>query len=95
MTRREPPTALTPREREALELAALGLTCKEIAAEMGCTVPTVKRLSSNAYARLDVSDRLSACVAAGILVRPARVGNPGAPSSVARGRPDTDAGVNR
>jgi DNA-binding CsgD family transcriptional regulator len=44
---------LSRREREVIALAATGLSTKEIAAEVGCTPPTVAVYWSRIYRKLD------------------------------------------
>jgi len=45
---------ITPREREALILTAVGLNCRQIADKMKIANQTVKNHRSNAYIKLDV-----------------------------------------
>ena len=52
--------ALTPRERQILELVAAGLTSPSIAAELGMKVPTVKTHLRSTYAKLGVNNRVQA-----------------------------------
>jgi DNA-binding NarL/FixJ family response regulator len=55
---------LSPRELEVLRLVAKGLSNKEIAAQLGLVVGTVKIHVANIYSKLGVSDRTQALVAA-------------------------------
>lgn len=52
--------ALTPRELDVIELAALGRTNKEIAAELYLSEGTVRNYLSNAFAKLGLSRRSEA-----------------------------------
>ena len=45
---------ISPREREALILTAVGLNCRQIADKMKIANQTVKNHRSNAYIKLDV-----------------------------------------
>lgn len=54
---------LSPREREVLELATLGLTNGEIAAQLGVTVHSVKFHLGAVYRKLRVGNRTEAAVA--------------------------------
>jgi RNA polymerase sigma factor (sigma-70 family) len=56
--------ALTPREREVLELLTEGLTNKEIAERLVITTNTVKRHLKSIYRKLDVHTRSAAAAAA-------------------------------
>ncbi len=56
--------ALTPREREVLELLASGLRNKEIAARLGTSEKTVQFHVANLYGKLGVSSRTEATRAA-------------------------------
>lgn len=56
--------ALTPRERQVLELLVQGLTNKEIAAQMHYSVGTVKNVVQRLIDKLGVSDRTQAAVLA-------------------------------
>lgn len=49
-----PPDALTPREREVLQLVAEGLTSKEIGARIGTTLKTVESHRTNIIRKLDL-----------------------------------------
>lgn len=63
---------LTPREREVLELAAVGLTAKEIGERLGIAARTVGHHLDRACDRLDACNVVNA-VAKGIvlgLIRP-------------------------
>jgi DNA-binding NarL/FixJ family response regulator len=53
---------LTEREREILRLLAAGWTNREIGAELGLTVGTVKNHVARILEKLDVSDRTQAAV---------------------------------
>ena len=55
---------LSPRETEVLRLVARGLSNKEIAAQLGLVVGTVKIHVANIFAKLGVSDRTQALVSA-------------------------------
>jgi DNA-binding NarL/FixJ family response regulator len=55
---------LSPREMEVLKLLARGLSNKEIAAQLGLVVGTVKIHVANIFSKLAVSDRTQALVAA-------------------------------
>jgi len=55
---------LSPRELEVLQLLATGLSNKEIATRLGVVVGTVKIHVANIFAKLGVSDRTQALVAA-------------------------------
>jgi DNA-binding NarL/FixJ family response regulator len=55
---------LSPREMEVLKLVAEGLSNKEIAAQLGLVVGTVKIHVANIFAKLGVSDRTQALVTA-------------------------------
>ena len=66
--------ALTPREREVLELLASGLRNKEIAAQLGTSEKTVQFHVANLYGKLGVSSRAEATRAAlerGLVASPA------------------------
>lgn len=54
------PESLTPRETEVLNLLASGLTNREIAAQLGLTLSTVKSHIQNIYGKLGVDRRLRA-----------------------------------
>jgi DNA-binding NarL/FixJ family response regulator len=56
------PDALSPREREVLELMAQGLTNRQIAARLWISDPTVKTHVSHILAKLGQSDRTQAIV---------------------------------
>jgi DNA-binding CsgD family transcriptional regulator len=67
-----PTVTLTPREREVLELAAVGLTAKEIAGELDIAARTVEHHLDRACVRLNAGNVPNA-VAKGIvlgLIRP-------------------------
>lgn len=55
---------LSPREMEVLKLLAKGLSNKEIAAQLGLVVGTIKIYVANIFNKLGVSDRTQALVAA-------------------------------
>jgi DNA-binding NarL/FixJ family response regulator len=55
---------LSPREMEVLKLVARGLSNKEIAAQLGLVVGTVKLHITNVFSKLGVSDRTQALVTA-------------------------------
>jgi DNA-binding NarL/FixJ family response regulator len=55
---------LSPREMEVLKLLARGLSNKEIAAQLGLVVGTVKIHVANIFSKLGVSDRTQALVTA-------------------------------
>ncbi len=55
---------LSPRELDVLRLLAQGLSNKEIAAQLGLVVGTVKIHVANIFTKLGVSDRTQALVAA-------------------------------
>lgn len=55
---------LSPREMEVLKLLAKGLSNKEIAAQLGLVVGTIKIYVANIFSKLGVSDRTQALVAA-------------------------------
>jgi DNA-binding NarL/FixJ family response regulator len=55
---------LSPREMEVLTLVAKGLSNKEIAAQLGLVVGTVKIHVANIFSKLGVSDRTHALVTA-------------------------------
>jgi DNA-binding NarL/FixJ family response regulator len=52
--RARPSVALTRRQREALQLLALGMTDGEIAAAMDASLSTTKKFIAQVYARLGV-----------------------------------------
>lgn len=55
---------LSPREMEVLKLLAKGLSNKEIAAQLGLVVGTIKIYVANIFSKLGVSDRTQALVTA-------------------------------
>lgn len=59
-----PHTALTPRERSVLLLAAEGLSTRDIAKRLGVSSATVKAHLKGTYIKLDVPDRTSAVASA-------------------------------
>jgi DNA-binding NarL/FixJ family response regulator len=52
--------ALSPREREVLEMLAVGLLYKEIAAKLNCSVYTVNAHVRTIYEKLQVHSRSQA-----------------------------------
>jgi two-component system nitrate/nitrite response regulator NarL len=58
--RRDPPVALSPRERDVLHGLARGLSGPQIAAELHLSPSTVKTHLQRLYERLGVSDRAAA-----------------------------------
>jgi DNA-binding CsgD family transcriptional regulator len=67
----EPPHALTPREREVLQLLAAGASNKEIARSLAISIHTVKFHIASLLAKLDATSRLEAVgigVRAGIIM---------------------------
>lgn len=64
------PSALSPRQRDCLELAAQGLTDKEIAARLAMSPRTVGAHLGEAYVRLGVTNRRDAIRALGIVYAP-------------------------
>ena len=71
----DPGRALTRREREVLEQAALGMTNRQIGEELGIAEQTVKNHLSNAMRRLSLHDRTHAVVIAigeGLISLPVR-----------------------
>jgi DNA-binding CsgD family transcriptional regulator len=56
---------LTPRQAQVLDLVALGLPNKEIAARLGLTIRSVKNLLHSAYAALGATNRVEALIASG------------------------------
>jgi two-component system, NarL family, response regulator LiaR len=56
--------ALTDREIEVLELAAKGMSNKEIAEKLSVTVRTVKAHVSNVFVKMDVASRTEAILKA-------------------------------
>jgi DNA-binding CsgD family transcriptional regulator len=57
-----PPTSLTPREIEVIDLAALGMTNQQIADRLGVTVHAVKFHLAGVYRKLGVANRTEAVV---------------------------------
>ncbi len=57
------PGALSSRETEVLELAALGLTNPQVAARLGVSVHAVKFHLASVYRKLRVTNRTEAAVA--------------------------------
>ena len=51
---------LTKREQEVWQLIAEGLTVRQIAQEMSLSINTIKRITSELYAKIDVSSRAQA-----------------------------------
>jgi len=66
-----PRGALTPSEVELLRLVSLGMTNKEIAAQLATTVPMVKWRANRVFEKLHVQNRVQAAVRAGQLAAPA------------------------
>jgi DNA-binding NarL/FixJ family response regulator len=64
LDRNEPWQRLTPREREVLQQAALGLSNRQIGQELDIAEQTVKNHLSNAMRKLSIRDRTSAVVIA-------------------------------
>ena len=58
------PATLSPREKQLLELAASGLSNKEIAARQGVTEPTIKKRMSYVMQKLSANDRTHAVTTA-------------------------------
>jgi DNA-binding NarL/FixJ family response regulator len=56
------PQALTPRERDVLELLSRGLPNKRIALELGLKEKTVKVHITHIFAKLGVTDRTQAAL---------------------------------
>lgn len=54
---RETPTGLTPTERQVAELAAAGVTNREIASRLFISPKTVEANLARAYRKLDISSR--------------------------------------
>jgi DNA-binding NarL/FixJ family response regulator len=52
--------ALTPREMEILQLLSRGLICKEVAAQLGLNLQTIRNHCANIYEKLQVNTRLEA-----------------------------------
>lgn len=52
MTKGKPTTTLSPREKQAIDLRAAGLSGKEIAAEMGITPDTVRNVLAKARVKM-------------------------------------------
>ena len=59
-TPRPPAVALTDRERQVLQLLANGQTGKEIAAQLGISLPTAQRHIANIYAKIGARGRVEA-----------------------------------
>jgi DNA-binding NarL/FixJ family response regulator len=59
---RDPFHALSPRETEVLEMAALGLTNRQVAARLHVTVHAVKFHLAAVYRKLGVANRTEAAV---------------------------------
>jgi len=57
-----PPTRLTPREIEVLDLIAQGFPLKEVASHLGIAHQTVKNYASNIYAKIGVLDKTQAAL---------------------------------
>ena len=70
-----PDRSLTPRECEVLQKAAIGLSNREIGAELGIAEQTVKNHLSSAMHKLAIHDRTHAVVIAirdGLIAMPLR-----------------------
>lgn len=65
-------TALTPREREVLDLLAAGLSNRRIARQLGITEATVKAHLTRVFAVLGVTDRTQAALWAQRQAQPSR-----------------------
>ena len=78
----EPNRRLTPREREVLQHAALGMSNRQIGEELQIAEQTVKNHLSSAMHKLSLRDRTSAVVVAlgqgliSVPVQPGQVGKP-------------------
>lgn len=66
----EPASALTPREREVLELLGRGLSNKRIAQALGLTEGTVKSYLRQIFPKIKAADRLQAALYARSLAAP-------------------------
>lgn len=53
---------LTPREQQVLQLAAVGLTHKEIACRLGITAKTARNHLANLYDKLGIHGRAQAAL---------------------------------
>ena len=84
------PVALSPREREVLELVAAGLTNDAIAGRLCLSVRTVERHLSNVYAKLRVSGKAGRAAAAVRYADSLRADRHALPGGL---RVGTDAGV--
>jgi DNA-binding NarL/FixJ family response regulator len=62
MLEADPRALLSPRESEVLDLAALGLTNAQIAAQLHVTVHAVKFHLAGVYRKLEVTNRTEAVV---------------------------------
>jgi two-component system nitrate/nitrite response regulator NarP len=60
---RPPVDRLTPREREIMELIALGLSDKDISPRLQISPRTVKTHLGNIYEKLEVRNRTAAAIA--------------------------------
>ena len=63
--RGEPPTGVTPREREVIALVRLGLANKQIAARLGSSHQTVRNQLISVFRKFGVHTRLELVVKAG------------------------------
>jgi DNA-binding NarL/FixJ family response regulator len=76
---------LTPREREVLEHAALGMSNRQIGEALNIAEQTVKNHLGNAMRKLSLHDRTHAVVIAigeGLIAMPVRQGEPDTPEAV-------------
>lgn len=76
---------LTPRERQVLEQAALGLSNRQIGEVLDIAEQTVKNHLSSAMRKLAINDRTHAVVIAigeGLIAMPVRQGEPDTPKAV-------------
>jgi DNA-binding NarL/FixJ family response regulator len=58
----QPGDDLSPREREAIEFIAAGLTNKEVASRMGVSMSTVKGYMADIFRKTGASNRTAAVV---------------------------------
>jgi DNA-binding CsgD family transcriptional regulator len=68
--RRHPCVSLTPRQRELMRLVAQGHTNTQIARRLGISEGTVRTHLEHVFARLGVTNRTSAALAAGVAAQP-------------------------
>jgi DNA-binding CsgD family transcriptional regulator len=85
------PVALSPREREVLELVAAGLTNEAIATRLFLSVRTVERHLTNIYVKLGVSGKAGRAAAAVRFTESLRAGRQATPGGL-RGGADAGAG---